>query len=296
MLGQSLSRRLGLLHRRTRLIAAGDFSPMPLPDRDDEIRDLTRSVNDMAQRLAQFQQTVRRTERLRLLDQVSGGLAHQLRNGLTGARLAVQLFMQENPDNQGNDALEVALRQLRLLESQLQRFLELGHSGQLEKTPCSLADLVDEAVSLLGPRCRHTGIELVWQTPDSPALVEADAGQLGQVIVNLLGNAIEAAGPGGQVSIEVGQDEIAWLEVCDSGLGPTEVIAEHLFEPFVTGKPEGVGLGLAVSRQVVEAHGGQVTWLRRAGQTCFRVELPPLEASRASHGPGVPDCGVKLER
>src|SRR5207253_9546235 len=94
-LGQRLSRRVRELERRTRLIAAGDFSPMPLPAPNDEIRDLARSVNEMAERLARFHEATRRTERLRLLGQVSGGLAHQLRNGLAGARLAVQLFVHE---------------------------------------------------------------------------------------------------------------------------------------------------------------------------------------------------------
>ena len=84
-LGQRLSRRVRELERRTRQIAAGDFSPMPLPAPNDEIRDLARSVNDMAERLARFHEATRRTERLRLLGQVGGGLAHQLRNGLAGA-------------------------------------------------------------------------------------------------------------------------------------------------------------------------------------------------------------------
>ena len=83
-LGKRLSRRLQDLERRTRLIAAGDFSPMPLPTRNDEIFDLICSVNEMAQKLAQFQETARRTERLRLLGQVGGGLAIRLRNGVAG--------------------------------------------------------------------------------------------------------------------------------------------------------------------------------------------------------------------
>src|SRR5262249_55507163 len=118
--GQRLSRRIDELERRTRLIAAGDFSPMPLPRRNDELRDLACSVNDMAEKLAQLQEAVQRTERLRLLGQVSGGLAHQLRNGITGARLAVQLHASECaacardvPPGKAPDpeALEVALRQ-----------------------------------------------------------------------------------------------------------------------------------------------------------------------------------------
>jgi signal transduction histidine kinase len=282
--GRRLSRRIGELERRTRLIAAGDFSPMPLPGRDDEIRDLARSVNEMAQQLVQLQQTVQKTERLRLLGQVSGGLAHQLRNGLTGARLAVQLHTRACSPQAGDGAsLEVALRQLNLLEVHLKRFLDLGRAGALRRERCSLSALVDEAVTLLRPQCRHAGTELRWQKPTLDCAIQGDAGQLGQLFVNLLGNAVEAAGPGGwvEVSVRRTKDEgrrtanpRCVIEVTDSGPGPPPDIAARLFEPFVTGKPEGVGLGLAVARQVAEAHGGTITFGRDDGRTCFRIELP----------------------
>src|SRR5204863_1970357 len=126
--------RIGSLERRTRLIAEGDFSPMPLPSLNDELRDLTRSVNEMAQRLAQFQETIRQTERLRLLGQVRGGLAHQLRNGVAGARLAVQLHAQECSADDG-DSLRVALRQLSLIEMHLKKFLDLGKTIELQRQP-----------------------------------------------------------------------------------------------------------------------------------------------------------------
>ena len=101
-----------------------------------------------------------------------------------------------------------------------------------------------------------------------------DAGQLGQLVLNVLGNAVEAAGPGGEVDVRLAaeKDRLV-LEVRDSGPGPAEEVAGRLFEPFVTGKPEGVGLGLAVARQVVEAHGGRIGWRREAGRTVFRIEL-----------------------
>ncbi len=291
-LGQGLSRRLGELERQTRRIAGGDFRSVPLPPRCDEIRDLARSINEMAGRLAQFQETTKRSERLRLLGQVSGGLAHQLRNGLTGVRLAVQLFLRECAEPIDTSALDVALRQLTLLEANLKRFLDLGRDGEGRREPCSLPALVHEAVELLRPQCRHAGIELRWQP--SPLLslpplegdkgggvVLGDAGRLGQLILNVLGNAIEAAGPGGIVEVTVReetrlapQSSIVVLEVRDSGPGPKSDIADRLFEPFVTGKSEGVGLGLAVARQVAEAHGGRIGWHRQNGWTCFCVELP----------------------
>jgi len=288
--GQRLSKRIRELERRTRLIAAGDFSPMPLPGRDDELRDLGRSVNEMAQRLAQLQETVQKTERLRLLGQVSGGLAHQLRNGVAGARLAVQLHARAcaaalhqangtaGPDGKAPDgeALEVALRQLALMETNLKRFLDLGRTGDRRLEPCSLTALVDETVALLGPRCRHTHIDLRWQPPAAAFTLAGDRGQLGQLLVNVLNNGIEAVGSGGWVEITLAQAEAGRcvLEVADSGPGPAPAVAERLFEPFVTGKPEGVGLGLAVARQVAEAHGGRIDWRRQPDRTCFRIELP----------------------
>jgi signal transduction histidine kinase len=278
---EHFSRRVRGLERRTRQIAAGDFSPMPLPGRDDELRDLGRSINEMAEQLARLQETVQRSERLRLLGQVGGGLAHQLRNGLTGARLALQLHAREGRDNGDGEALAVALRQLTLLEAHLKRFLDLGRTGPLDlsaREPINLRSLVSEAVALLGPRCKHARIDLRWQPPAEDATVLGDGGQVEQLLLNVLGNAVEAAGPGGWVEVALRRERVpaplVIIEVSDSGPGPPAELAAKLFEPFVTGKPEGVGLGLAVARRVAEAHGGGITWGRDGGATRFRIELP----------------------
>src|SRR5262249_42291287 len=147
----------------------------------------------------------------------------------------------------------------------LKRFLDLGKSIELKREPCDLRSLVDEAAALVGPQCRHAAIELRITQSESPLTVSADAGQLGQMFVNILTNAAEAAGPGGKVEIRTGITDAGqtWIEVIDSGPGPSQEIADRLFEPFVTGKQEGVGLGLAVARQVVEGHNGTIAWSRR---------------------------------
>jgi len=309
LVGQRLGRRIQELERRTRLIAAGDFSTMPLPRGDDELRDLAQSVNDMAQRLVQLQETMKKTERLRLLGQVSGGLAHQLRNGVTGARLAVQLYARENNGQADVETLNVALRQLALVEMHLKRFLDLGRASEFRPEPCRLADLIDETVILLRPQCRHAHIDLRWQRPylGTEPTMQGDRDQLQHLFLNVIGNAIEAAGPHGWVQVELqiadcrlqidngqGGRKSAVLEICDSGPGPTPEVAPRLFEPFVTGKPEGVGLGLAVAKQVVEAHGGAISWRREADHTCFRIELPIilLAVTGTAVGASVGSLGV----
>ncbi len=274
--GQRLTRRIQELERRTRQIAAGDFSPMPLPHRHDEIRDLTASVNDMAEKLARLQETVQKTERLRLLGQVSGGLAHQLRNGVAGARLAVQLHQRELARGESPDpsALEVALRQLTLVETNLKRFLDLGRRQPGAVQRCSLNQLVGEAVSLVEPQCRHARIALSWTPPAEEMVIQGDVGQLQQLFLNVLGNAVEAAGPDGKIEVVLrreGKKNV--IEVSDTGPGPPTEVAARLFEPFITGKPEGVGLGLAVARQVAESHDGRITWERRDSRTVFHIEL-----------------------
>ncbi len=318
-LGRRLTRRIQELERRTRQIADGDFGPVPLAGPPDELLALGRSVNEMAQRLAQLQEAARSSERLRLLGQVSGGLAHQLRNGVTGARLAVQLHARACTSGDA-EALDVALRQLALVESNLKRFLDLGRTTELRRAPCSLGAVLSQVVDLYRPQCQHAHIDLRWEPPAEDVSLEADAGRLEHLFLNLLSNAVEAAGPGGRVTIAMRKAARAeemkesWkesvthsasasslrtpysvlrtpcaspvaVEISDSGPGPPPDLAERLFEPFVTGKPEGVGLGLAVARQSAEAQGGRITWRREDGRTVFRVELP-LEQDREPHSSG----------
>ncbi len=174
----------------------------------------------------------------------------------------------------------MALRQLTLLEAHLKRFLDLGRQDVPRREACSLMALANDVVELVRPRCKHANIDLRWRPPSEPFTLSGDAGQLQQLLLNLLGNAIDAAGPNGWVSVEMGAEPqpsgsvAVVLDICDSGPGVTKDVAERLFEPFVTGKPEGVGLGLAVARQVAEAHGGRISWERLADRTCFRVTLP----------------------
>lgn len=271
-LGTRVVNRIRQQQQQTRTIAAGDFRPGSLPNPDDELRELADDVNALATKLSEYERELRHTERLRILGQFSGGLAHQLRNAAGGAKLAVQLYLSEQPDGD-REPLDVALRQLARMESNLSQFLSLGKPPPTSNKPVDLTQVLSTAVELYRPQCRHACIELVWQQ-SSEIWINGDAVQLGHLFGNLIGNAVEACGAGGRVEIRANPDraggEIA-IEVRDTGPGPSPAIVDRLFEAFVTGKEQGVGLGLAVAKQAADAHHARIDWFRENGTTVFRV-------------------------
>jgi len=287
-----IAARVGRLHQQVDRIADGEFQQFALPRGDDEIRALAEAVNRMAGMLAGYELEVRRTERMRTLAHLGGGIAHQLRNSATGCAMAVDLHVKECPLGEASEALSVAKRQLRLMEQYIQRFLQLGKSSEAPtRESIDLVALVDELVPLVEPSARHVGVELVWQRTSGPAPIVGNAERLGQMVINLLANAIEAAAHGEidsgskpRVCIEVVREapDCVTLTVSDTGSGPAENVQQTLFDPFVTDKPDGIGLGLSVVREIIQQHDGQIAWQSANNTTHFRVELPTdsVEARR----------------
>jgi signal transduction histidine kinase len=286
-----LTRPILELRRRLSRLVEGDFRPVPLPDRDDEIRDLVGSVNALGDQLEELRRVVKRSERMALLGQLSGGLAHQLRNSVTGARLAVQLH-QRHCREIDQDSLAVTLRQLSITESQLGRFLTVGQPSAPRWADCDLTQCVLDVAALVGPACQHRGVTLAVTAPgDSdqtpphaarqPIELHADADQLRQLFLNLVLNGIEAAGSSGWVHVElVANEGEARVRVLDSGPGLSDSLVERLFEPFASDKPEGIGLGLSVAKTIAESHGGAIRYLP-SRPTTFEVTLPRQVPAKA---------------
>ncbi|MCC6492160.1 MAG: HAMP domain-containing histidine kinase [Pirellulales bacterium] len=261
-------------------LAGGDFTAIDVPATDDEFRDLSLAVNQTASRLADYERQVRQTEQMRTAALLGAGLAHDLRNAATGCRMALDLHAESCP-SAGGETVAVAKRQLQLMENHLQRLLHAVRPGAVEsRTQFDLAQLVDELLPLVEPMAKHAGVELAWQSAPT-AMILADQEAIGQVVLNLLINAIEAArtpprSPVARVAVELncpGATRAA-LTVSDSGPGLSNAAARALFDPFFTTKPEGVGLGLAAARQVVQSHRGSIQWTRHDGQTRFCIEIP----------------------
>ncbi len=273
LIAARFSRPIVQLRKQLGTLAEGNFRAIPLPARNDELRDLVISVNSLAEQLETLKTAIKRAERLTLLGQLSGGLAHQLRNSATGARLAVQLHGRQCREI-AQDCLQVALRQLSMTESHLARFLAAGQAVAPHQRRCDPGQWIDDIQALVGPSLAHWNVTLSCDIADELPELWGDEEQLRQLLLNLALNGIEAAGPGGWLRIELAaRDNALIVHVLDSGSGPPAEIVERLFEPFVTGKPEGIGLGLAVAAQIAEAHGGRLHYLQ-GDVTCFEVTLP----------------------
>ncbi len=281
-----VTRPIGRLRGQVERIAEGRFEPLPVPTRDDEIRDLAVAVNRMAEMLARYEDEVRRNERLKTLGQLGGGIAHQMRNAATGCRMALDLHQRHCPLPDDED-IDVAARQLALMEKYLQRFLTLGRPSDAEPRSVELGSLVDSLIPLIRPSANHVEVSLEYEMPERPLTVSGDADRLEQLLVNLLLNAVEAAAArrGGRVIVRLcaAGDRDVRLEVLDSGTGPAAEAGQRIYDPLYTDKPDGTGLGLTVAREIAQQHGGSMSWQRRDNMTCFAVDLP-LETTETLHG------------
>ena len=272
-----ISGRIHRLENQVARIAEGDFQELVLDPRAprDEVNDLSRSINRMCTQLRQMSQTIRQSERTQTLAQLAAGMAHQLRNALTGARLSIQLHLKRCDQARADTSMTVALRQLALMEEQVRGLLTLSRLEGRPHTACDLVRLLHDVALLLQPSSEHARVALRVGIEPPTAIIMADEPSLRAAVLNLALNAIEAAGPGGSVTLELkSENQVHAIEVTDTGPGPPPQLGENLFEPFVTGKPEGVGLGLALARHVARVHHGRVTWAREGALTRFRMTLP----------------------
>ncbi len=287
-----VTRPIHRLCKQVERIGHGEFVPVATSSRNDEVRDLGLAVNRLAEVLKEYESEVRRNERLRTLGRMGARIAHQLRNAATGCRLAVDLHARGCAAGH-DESLQMVRQQLDLMEDFLERFLSLGQWKSSPLVPLDLTDVVRRVLPLVQLKADHLGVRLQWEPPLQLPSVAGNADGLAQVLVNLLLNAIEAAAERGEPLQESGRErrvrvciesavaeQCVRLQVVDTGPGPAEPVRESLFESLVSGKPEGIGLGLAIAREVVQHHGGRISWCRRDSQTHFTVELPTLRTKR----------------
>jgi two-component system, sporulation sensor kinase E len=145
--------------------------------------------------------------------------------------------------------------------------------------PASLNDVAEETLELLRPELENRGLQLKEKLARRLPLAPLDAGQMKQVLVNLIKNAMQAMTSGGVLTLQTGSaGDWVWVDVSDTGGGIAEDKINHIFEPFYTTKKKGTGLGLMIVQRIIHQHGGKIELESRVGQgTAFRIRLPMHE-------------------
>jgi signal transduction histidine kinase len=259
------------------------------PQLDDQLQRLVQDIEKVVQQLQQREHELLRAEQLKAVGQLAAGAAHELRNPLTAIKMLVQTILEEAAER-GLPVEDLAIieGELRRMERCLHTFLDFARPPKPERRPFDLACVVEKAFPLLETRARRQGVTLHFAPPNKPFEVEADPEQIQQVLVNLMLNALDAMPGGGRLDVELSsaKDGHVVLRVQDTGPGISPEVMPRLFEPFVSTKETGLGLGLVVSRRIAEAHGGSLRAASRSkGGACLEVRLPitrvvaPLAAS-----------------
>lgn len=223
-------------------------------------------------------------DRLISLGELSASVAHEIRNPLTGIRTTVQFVQSKLPagDSRRED-LDDVIKELDRIDQIITELLLFARPQPVRSVPIEVNPLIDRVLDSLANRIEEGPIELKRLFAEDLPPVLGDADMLGQVIFNVINNAIEAiSGPGElKVSTTVrrspsGKQRVN-IFVSDTGCGIPEKNMDKIFTPFFTTRSMGTGLGLSISLQIARAHGGNITPRnRRAGGATFRVSLPGL--------------------
>jgi two-component system sensor histidine kinase HydH len=240
--------------------------------------------NILAKAIGQGESQLAAGEKHDLLARLLGRLAHEIRNPLSSLDIHVQLLEEDlaalAPETRKplNPRLEIIHGELHRLESIVERFLRLAGPSALELEPVKIPKIVAHVCGLLRAEASTRQIEITSQIENNLPSVTADPVRLTQALMNLVINAVQAVEKNGRVQVGAAQSatgDALVLRVQDSGPGIPANKLEEIFDPYFTTKPEGIGLGLWIARQIAVAHGGTLrTENAPAGGAIFTLLLP----------------------
>ncbi len=298
-LSWSFSRPLHHLTEAAREVAAGDLSVHVPPGGGDEIGSLSRTFNEMVERLREnrlLEERLHFAERSTAMGRLASAVAHEIRNPLNFINLSIDhLRTRLAPEEpQRRDDYDRILKNVKSEISRLNRlvgdFLSFGKPMRLDPRPCSVADVVRDVAALVDHKAKDQGIALTVDAEGDLPQIVADPELLKTCFLNLMINAADAMPNGGLLSLGVrrvphnGGDGIE-VTVTDTGHGMSPDDIRTAFEPYFSTKDTGFGLGLALTRKIVEDHGGAIRLESEPGRgTTVRITLPlvseptPVEA------------------
>jgi signal transduction histidine kinase len=260
-------------------LARGELDTRIAVDTPDEFGALARQFNAMTAALKDHQERLVQSEKLAGIGRLAAGVAHEINNPLA-VILGYARLLRRSADAAAAGDLQIIEDETLRAKLIVDGLLDLSRPITIEREPVELGGLCNEAVARLGETRVLEGVEVAVA---GSATVEGHPHKLRQVVLNLVKNAAEAAGPGGRVDVRVVPGELgARVEVRDSGRGLPAEVRRKIFEPFFTTKDSGTGLGLAVSQGIVRAHGGDIeAESLDGGGALFTITLPASAPGRA---------------
>jgi signal transduction histidine kinase len=238
--------------------------------------ELERRVLERTAELAEAQENLVRQERLAVLGQLAGGVAHQIRNPLAAimnASYVLKRHLSPGQHQNVDDAIRIIHDEVRHANIIITGLLDYARVRTPDRHPASIVDLLDR---ILTSEWIPQNVRIAKELPESDAVVrEVDSDQLQGAVSNLVRNAVDAMPDGGElaVTLEAGEDEVV-ITVSDTGTGISPQVRAHLFEPLHSTKPMGIGLGLVTARRFVEAHGGRIASVEVPRGACFEIRIP----------------------
>jgi signal transduction histidine kinase len=238
------------------LLADGDLGHL-----DAQLQQVVARVAEVMERLQQQQREMFRSQQLAAVGQLAASIAHEVRNPLTSIKMLVEAGLRpRKPRPFTDDNLQVIHGEILRLEQTVQNFLDFARPA-LQRGCVDLCVLIERAVELVRGRARQQHVEIQVHGPKQPLWAQVDRNQLCTVLVNLFFNALDAMPTGGRLTIEL--DAVPGkgvrLSVSDTGAGIPADILPRVFDPFITSKPTGSGLGLNTCEWIIKEHHGSLT-------------------------------------
>ncbi len=263
--GSTVARPLERLAESAREITSGKTDVSLPPVGEGEVRDLAEALNRMLD-------ATRRGERLATMGQMAASIAHEIKNPLSAMKMTVQMLREEKA-GPAREPYDVILREIARLELAAS---ELSAAGPrpLVRERARLDRIIDDVLELMRRQLEHLRIDVTRSFEPAPE-VDVDIDRFKRVVMNLVLNGTQAMPQGGRLTLALApRDGRVRLSVADTGPGIPAEMRPRVFEPFVTTKADGVGLGLALTKRIVEDHGGAIGFDTSEKGTTFWVEVP----------------------
>jgi two-component system, NtrC family, sensor kinase len=277
LFGRSFINPILTLQRGTHDIAAGQLDARVSIRRDDELGDLGRAFNSMADRLVTLQEEVKRQERHAMFGRVAAGLVHDLSHPIQNIGNSTRLLLRDDLDVESRDQFRRTIeRELQTLKRFMEDLRHIVKPKPIERFAMDVNGSIAEIAESMRGEGERNGLVVETRYGPGPLVIEGDIFALGRVYRNLITNAIQATEPGGRVMIETGRagDRVE-IRVSDTGSGIPADRLSAIFDDFVTTKRRGLGLGLAISKRIVEQLNGTIEVESEVGRgTAFTLRFP----------------------